>query len=180
MSFNFALFGNRRKKGFGGMGRGGPVTIGDVGLAKFHAKITKKDMTDVQIATSDLEKELRTYQEITEILRMDWRNEMAGMEQVRYMNMKVLAAVLVYIRQVGEDLNPRTFNDRTLEPYLARLLPTNIKSEEERKAITIKYKEELLRYARAIISYRISFKEGVEAMAYPEEEEIIYSSDEDQ
>ena len=189
MSFNFALFGERRKKGTkGGFGRGA-VTIGDIGVAKFHDKITKKQMTDVQIATSDLDKELRSYPDITEAGRMYWRDEMAGMEQIRYMNMKVLAAVLVYLNEIRGNLIPEAFTNQRLEPFFEKLFKAKARKtgegevigkketevetrnkEEDRTMKVIRYKEMFLRYARAVLLYRAEFQERVEAMVPPMEQ----------
>lgn len=162
MSFSLALYGDRGKKKGAGVGRGG-IAIGDIGVTKFHQRVTKKQMTDVQIAVTNLEKELRSYQDITEATRFQWKDEMSGMEQVRYMNMKVLAAVLVLLHQLRGNLTPESFNDLVLAPYLARLLPTSL-SAEDRAYRTLRFKETLLRYARAVLLYRADIQEQAQAI----------------
>lgn len=162
MSFSLALYGDRGKKKGVGLGRGG-IAIGDIGVTKFHQRVTKRQMTDVQLAASNLEKELRSYQDITEATRFLWKDEMAGMEQLRSMNMKVLAAVLVLLHQLRGDLTPAGFTDAVLNPYLSRLLPTNL-APEELAYRTIRFKETILRYARAVLLYRAELAERAAAI----------------
>lgn len=170
MSLNLALLGEKPKTKLIGPTRGKTtLTVSDASMAK----LTRKQMTDVQLATLDLEKELRSYQDITENRRYLWREEMTGLEQIRTMNMRLLAAALVYINQVlhgdPQNLIPEVFTDEILQPYLDKVLPAgaNVRA----------YKEDLFRYIRAVLTYRATKEERLmelqeqQAQVAPVEEE---------
>jgi len=84
------------------------------------------------------------------------RDEASRLSQLRYMNMKVLAATLFFLNDIEFDLIPENFTDSRLEIPLSKLMPTVTELKEakigmeEAEAIRIKFKASILRYAFAI------------------------------
>lgn len=55
--------------------------------------------------------------------RYDYADLMRRAEQIRFMNMSVLAEVILYMHNVGNDVNEDNFNYHAIMPYIDRLLP---------------------------------------------------------
>ena len=89
---------------------------------------------------------------------------MNGAEQIRFMNMPVLAAVLNYMRSVNNDVNPDNFNYVRISGFIDNLLPRRevgeggVKSKdlsnEELEIIRLRLAATFLRYIRYILLLR--------------------------
>lgn len=115
MSFTFTNAGEFSKRGKGRLGR--RVRIED----KKKGGGKKQHLTPDQIALNKLFNELdkpgMTLQD-----RYYYRNLMENAEQIRFMNMKVLAAVLLYMHSVGNVVSDQTFNYNTILPSIEILM----------------------------------------------------------
>ena len=60
---------------------------------------------------------------LTKADRYDIANSVKNAEQLRFMNMPVLAEALLYMKNVGNVVDLRTMNYAALSPYIERLLP---------------------------------------------------------
>src|SRR3989338_1352403 len=54
--------------------------------------------------------------------RIETKNRVAGAEQLRFMNMEVLAEVLLYMRHVGYNVTYENFTYEAILPYINRLV----------------------------------------------------------
>mgnify|MGYP002402673264 CR=1 FL=1 len=124
-------------------------------------------------------------------------DEISGMNQLRFMNMKVLAVTLVFIRDnSGKNVNfvltPEILEDKNIKSYLNILLPpkelfTKGKDIEKNRyrEMEIQYKAELIRYIIAVIDYRAETNpeeliEEEEVEEREEEEEVEESEEEEE
>lgn len=85
---------------------------------------------------------LRNFLKVPELppsKRRDYENIMLKAEQIRFMNMQVLAQVLLYLNSRGDD--PSDFSYQAILPYIDRLLPHKEIIEETHKMKTIPAEE---------------------------------------
>ena len=104
---------------------------------------------------------------------------MRGLEQIRFMNMEVLAKVLDYYVKIGSDIsniNEDNFNFDVIKPYFEGLLTTNKKNKDEiekdLEIMEIRMAATFLRY----IMYVNQLKEA-ERMNIIESKQIIYENE---
>jgi len=82
--------------------------------------------------------------------RYRYANLMKQAEQIRFMNMPVLAEVLLYMHSVGNVITEDNFNYNAIRPYIDRLLPRREVREEGVRARDIPENElEIMRLRMA-------------------------------
>lgn len=127
------------------------------------AEIRKKDMTPKALALAKLVDSLNHDFTIPEGLQKVFSNEMAGLEHLRYMNMKTLAAALVYLRSLNNDTTlftpDRFINDPEVTRLIDKLIPekkpgAKVETPEERAELLDRQRASLIRYIRAVQDYR--------------------------
>jgi hypothetical protein len=116
----------------------------------------RRQLTPEQLAGIALSRALAEIPGTTEELRRQFQDEMMEMEQIRYMNMRVLAATLMFLHNVGDEVTPENFTDQNLAPVIINVLPASDLPEMERRLTYIKLKETILRYIRAVQIFRIT------------------------
>lgn len=97
---------------------------------------------------------------LTQRDRFSYRDLMSQAEQIRFMNMPVLAEVLLYMHNVGNDVRPDNFNYNAILPYIERLLPQReigeggVKGKEipenEKNIMRLRMAATFLRYIRYV------------------------------
>lgn len=86
--------------------------------------------------------------ELTASKRRYYENLMFNAEQIRFMNMQVLAQVLLFMNSTGDD--PSAFSYQAILPYIERLLPHKEFIEDTNKMKTIPAEElEIIRLRMA-------------------------------
>ena len=119
-----------------------PSPIGEFGYA-IH--------TPSEIAANKLSKALEKYPDITQEGRQIFRNEFVDMPNLRYMNMKVMAAVISFMNK--NKFVPENFKDDIIIPYMSQLLPKDGVSPEDRRRLIIRFKAQMLIYIRSILRF---------------------------
>lgn len=109
---------------------------------------------------------------LTQRDRYAYAELMRGAEQIRFMNMPVLAEVLLYMHYAGNDITGENFNYAIIQPYVDRLLPrreiaedgvrTKEISEEELEIMRIRMAATFLRYIRYVSLLRQQAAEQLE------------------
>jgi hypothetical protein len=94
--------------------------------------------------------------------RYGYINMLSNAEQIRFMNMPVLAQVLLYMRNVGNKVDETTFNYQAILPYINILLPrtelthdgtqTKKLSAEETERMRLRLAATFFRYIRYILT----------------------------
>ncbi len=133
------------------VGRGPSKIIGAVGA--LHKQLTRQGLTPGELAGWKLNQELEKYPEFTKENREDLQNEFTDMPGIRTMNMKVLAAVLAFLKAINNKVTPNMFSDTIIRPYLSRLLPIDV-SRQKLNRLKLRYKAQFLIYIRAIELFR--------------------------
>jgi len=128
--------------------------------ARKPGTITRKQMTPNQLAIFELGKALEAIPNTTPELRRQFQDEMIQMEQIRYMHMPTLAATLMFIHNVHDEITPENFTDENLQPVIINIQP-DPKLQDSRLAY-IKTKETILRYIRAVQFFRQQQQELLE------------------
>ena len=152
----YTVFGERR--------RSAPVPIRPKKRTKVvkPGHITRKEMTPNQIATYQLGRALSSIPNVTKDLKMELQGEFEHFDQLRFMHMPTLAAALVFIHYIGDEITPENFTDKNLEPVVINILPNANLSEKDYKLAYIKMKESLLRYIRAVLFYREAERDALQ------------------
>lgn len=101
---------------------------------------------------------------LTQKDRYSYAELMRRAEQIRFMNMPVLAEVLLYMHNAGNVITGENFNYNSIQPYIDRLLPRReimeggIRPkeipEEELEIMRIRMAATFLRYIRYILLLR--------------------------
>lgn len=95
--------------------------------------------------------------EISLELRNQFRDKFSGMEQIRYMNMPMLAVTLVYLLNIGDvPITKENFDNERLIKLLEKVIINVNLRDPEAKDILIKAKATVYRYARAVSDFRKS------------------------
>lgn len=87
-------------------------------------RVTGKTQTPNQIALNKLIKLLEK-PGITRNDRYGYINMLSNAEQLRFMNMPVVAQVLLFMRSVGNQVTEQNFSYAAILPYINQLLPRN-------------------------------------------------------
>lgn len=87
-------------------------------------RASAKTLTPDQIALNKLGKLLEK-PGISRNDRYAYLGMLANAEQLRFMNMPVVAQVLLFMRSVGNDINDQNFTYVAILPYINQLLPRN-------------------------------------------------------
>lgn len=109
---------------------------------------------------------------LTQKDRYNYAGLMRQAEQIRFMNMPVLAEVLLYMHNVGNVVTEANFNYNAIRPYIDRLLPRReiteggLKgkeiSEEELEIMRLRMAATFLRYIRYVSLLREQAAEELE------------------
>jgi hypothetical protein len=96
--------------------------------------------------------------------RYNYVNLISGAEQIRFMNMPVLAEVFHYMYNVGNDVNEENLNYNAISPYIDKLLPEKEIQENETKLreipeneltiIKLRLAATFVRYIRYVMNLR--------------------------
>ena len=99
-------------------------------------------------------------------------------EQIRFMNMPVLAEVLLYMNNVGNEITDENFNYNAILPYIDRLLPRREVMEggfrakeipeEDQEIMRLRMAATFLRYIQYILLLR---EQAAEEMAMAQEQQ---------
>lgn len=93
--------------------------------------------------------------------RYRYKELMLGAEQLRTMNMSVLAEVILFIHNSSWIINPTTFNSDTIDPYIERRTPSDLKPQE-REIVRLRFQAEFMRYVFYVLELRNSSEEALE------------------
>lgn len=127
------------------------------------AEARKKNMTPKALALEKLKHSLDQDFTIAKGLRDALANDISGLEHLRYMNMKTLAAALVYYHSLNYDpalFTPDRFiNDPEVARLVEKLIPekkpgARADTPEEKAEMIDRQRASLIRYIRAIQDYR--------------------------
>jgi hypothetical protein len=104
--------------------------------------------------------------------RIQSQNKVAGAEQLRFMNMAVLAEVLLFMHDVGHNVTYDNFNYTAILPYVNRLLPrrevieggitTKEIPETELEIMRLRMAATFLRYIRFVSLYQAEMAQQIE------------------
>lgn len=127
-------------------------------------RVSSRTLTPDQIALNKLIKLL----DKPGVLRNDrygYTNMLANAEQLRFMNMPVVAQVLLFMRSIGNDVNQHNFTYIAILPYINQLLPHNEPTRDGLKAkevaaddlerMRLRLAATFLRYAYYILTLRV-------------------------
>jgi len=138
----------------------GPRIRNDIDARRGGEKTTQ---TPDDIAIKKLEK-LLDKPGLSQRDRYAYAGLMRNAEQIRFMNMPVLAEVLLYMHNVGNDVTEKNFNNDAIKNYVDRLLPhretieggikTKEISEDELDIMRLRLAATFLRYIRYILQLR--------------------------
>lgn len=115
-------------------------------------RVRSKIMTPQESAAYNLNKSLEPFDEFSEEERQSLQNEFVKMNNLNIMNMSALAATLAFLKFYPKPL-PKDFTDEKILPFIEKVISNNF-DKSERKRIIIRYKSQILRYIRAISSFR--------------------------
>ena len=111
---------------------------------------------------------------LTQRDRYAYTELMLGGEQIRFMNMAVLAEVLLFMHSVGNEVTAANFSYNQILPYIDRLLPrrevveggvkTKEIPEEELQIMRLRIAATFLRYIRYVSILREQAAEELEAI----------------
>lgn len=121
--------------------------------------------------------------------RYSYVNMLGNAEQIRFMNMPVVAQVLLYMRDVGNVINSKTFTYQAILPYINVLLPrtetmadgtqTKKISAEEMERMRLRMAATFFRYIKYILNLQAEQQQQLEktqitetagiAAAFPQE-----------
>lgn len=138
----------------------GPRIRTDVDVRRVGGKQTQ---TPDDIAIKKLAK-LLDKPGLTQRDRFSYTSLMIRAEQIRFMNMPVLAEVLLYMNNVGNDVTTTNFNYNAIRDNITRLLPrrevmeggmkTKEIPEEELEIMRLRMAATFLRYIRYVTQLR--------------------------
>ena len=112
----------------------------------------KKTLTQSEAAAYDLRKALNAYPDIPASLREEFKNRIVDMPQLIYMNKVVMAASLYLLYVSNYDLDQ--FQANFEELFISVLPRFDLgRKLEAQPLVAQKYREMVLRYVRAILSY---------------------------
>lgn len=119
----------------------------------------KQTQTPDDIAINKLAK-LLDKPGLTQRDRFAYTGLMIRAEQIRFMNMPVLAEVLLFMHNVGNEVTAANFSYNTIKPYIDRLLPhrevleggirTKEIPEDELEIMSLRMAATFLRYIRYV------------------------------
>lgn len=130
-----------------------------------HVEVTTRRGTEKQAQTPDdiaIKKLIKLLDEpgLTQKDRYSYAGLMRQAEQIRFMNMPVLAKVLLYMHNVGNVVTAENFNYDAIRPYIDRLLPRKEVQErgvrekeipeEELEIMRLRMAATFLRYIRYV------------------------------
>ena len=146
----------------GARGRGGAAPS----VRKAYPGLSLKDLSPTDIAGRNLVKALEKYPDIADF-KNQLRDELLEMPQLRVMNMDLLAGTLFLLHRTNGVVTPAVFSSSLIDEIIPNL---EIKEKAQNRPDLIqRQKEGLLRYVRAVLSYR----EEQEAQRTKEQEELI-------
>lgn len=149
--------GGRRRGRVGGPGGDRTVIGGDQGGIQLHRRLTRRQMTPIQLSAYRVRKILENFTDTTPELRERYYAELSTFEPVQAMNAELLAAALILLFRTRDNITPQVFaNNGLIISVLERLLPNggaNITNPNNDELLT-RYKADLLRYIRAILFAR--------------------------
>lgn len=144
----------------------GPRVRVDMGDKRGGRQIQTADEIAIKKLGKILENSLTTND------RYAYTNQMARAEQIRFMNMPVLAQVLIYMNSVGNEITDANFNYNTIRGYIEPLLPRrevmegSTKSKEipgeELEIMRLRLAATFLRYIYYVINMRQQAAEELE------------------
>ncbi len=91
-------------------------------------------------------------------------------QQLRFMNMTVMAEVIVYLHYVGNrNIDQQLFNYKTITPYIERLIPTlsgDVKelTDNGLEIIKLRLAATFFRYTRYILNIKDKFEQHMEEL----------------
>lgn len=124
--------------------------------------VNRKNRTPLQHAKEDMAKSLDLFLKVTEVsdeLKRQFIGELDQIDTAVFMNMKTLAATMLYLSKYGED--PSNFTDENLKPYIDTLMINYVTpgskdtpSIEEQNDVRYRYKQTILRYLAKVFASR--------------------------
>ena len=118
-------------------------------------KKVRQEYTPTETAAFELFKALGNYPEFTKEHRQNLQNEFFNMENLEFMNMESLAAVLSFLHSYP-NYKPANFKNKTILGYFKNILPLNFGklTKKEQKILHVRYKAQFLKYIRSINVFR--------------------------
>jgi len=116
-------------------------------------RVRSKIMTPAESAAYNLNKSLENFEDFDYEERQKLQNEFVKMDNLKYMNMDALAATLAFLKKYPKP-SPQNFKDKAIVPFIEPVISQYKFDKEEKKRIIIRYKAQILRYIRAINSFR--------------------------
>lgn len=101
-------------------GKRGKIRTGP--KVQYHGMSDGKSSSPDDIALNKLYRQLSVGEGIDKDTLNGIKNKVKGAEQLRFMNMEVLAQVLIYMDRVGYDITYENFNYNAILPYINKLL----------------------------------------------------------
>lgn len=148
-------FTNAREYGSYGKGKGSRKPRGGprVKISVAMRRGQRSTNTPGEIAKAKLRKALDNTNLMNE-QKMSYIEMFSSADQLRFMNMNVLAEVIIYLIGVGgeDQLNNRNLNYESLEPYIKRLLPKS-DSPDYQKLSAVEIEITKLRLAATFFRY---------------------------
>lgn len=149
--------------------------------------ITRRGAGERQVQTPDdiaIKKLIKLLDKpgLTQRDRYSYAELMRRAEQIRFMNMAVLAEVLLYMHNTGAEITGDNFNYNAIRPYIDRLLPRRevmeggVRAkeipEEELEIMRLRMAATFLRYIRYVTTLREQAAQEL-AEAQAEQTEVI-------
>ena len=168
-------------------GKGNRQTrLGPRMAAEGPRRVTTKTLTPDQIALNKLGKALDK-PGVLRNERYGYLNMLSNADQLRFMNMPVVAQVLMFMNSVGNDINEHNFNYAAIRPYIDQLLPRNEPTRdgtrgknipaEDLERMRLRLAATFLRYTRYIL---ILLQEQQQQLIDAEQAEAIKVAQEQQ
>jgi len=117
----------------------------------------KKFNTPDEIALKKLKSILNNKGRLNKKDKYEYGNLMIHADQLRFMNMNVLAEVMIYMNSIGDNFNQNTFNYEQIKPYIANLLPSSSTislSDTDKEIIRLRMAATFMRYIKYIMDLR--------------------------
>jgi hypothetical protein len=152
MSFPyFSLYGDKRRP------KTNIIKKEGISLGKLVSKTTNLERSNFELAMINLAKELHNYTNVTTEFKKNVISEIQALDQLKSMNMKVLAYALVLLKDGQEIINVNTFKDENLKDYFLKLSVRKSEAKKTKKnfeLIKMEYKATLFRYIKKVLLFR--------------------------
>jgi hypothetical protein len=137
-----------------------------------YRQLTRRDLTENQLAALNLKSELDYYPEISQERKILLRKEFVELDSLKRMNMRYLAGAIYIFEQRSEGVQFDAYMFSSSNPVMQRVLerldtlnPKDSYTDEAYTELLVKRREVLLTYAVVVENFRSSVNLTMDLMA---------------